>query len=460
MTPPAQSPEGRSSPGTGAEPDAGLLFLARRGVAEAQFELGRMYLAGEGDVPHDPSEAARWFLAAAEQDHVEAQVRLADAYYRGQGVSRDLEEAAHWLRAATAGGDDDAVLRLGMMYANGEATIYRDPEAKYRLEAAAIAGHPPASYLLQSLRAEEENGGPDDGDCLNPGYRGPDPAMGDGYVDPADLQDMVEELLPAGWSGDVGAQCCVGIAYRLGLGVARDPEEAVRWFRLAADKGDGDACIHLGHMYCRGEFVDGPDHEAALRWFGAAAGRGNRRGFFSLAGMYHNGAGGLRPDRVRAIEFVRQAAALGHPEAWNSLGVACYGGDGVERNEEKAIRCLQSAATLGSWNGAYNLGVLCADGRVVVEPHPDRIGWLLVAEEGGYEPAEAALTALDHWEDELKQSRKQPARCIPRSRGGSPPPLRDDLGLRFVGGRGHHQDPVDAIRWCHYRVMGIEDPGE
>ena len=174
---------------------------------------------------------------------------------------------------------------------------------------------------------------------------------------------MVEELLPIAWSGDSAAQCCVGLAYRFGLGVGRDPEEAVRWFRLAADRGDGDACNHLGQMYCRGEGVGGPDHEAALWWFGAAAGRGDRRGLFNLARMYHNGSGGLLPDRVKAMEFVRQAAGLGHPEAWNSLG-------------------------------------------------------------------------------------------------GSPPPLRNDLGLRFVGGRGDFEDPVEAIQWCHDRVMRGEDgPG-
>ena len=35
----------------------------------------------------------------------------------------------------------------------------------------------------------------------------------------------------------------------------------------------------------------------------------------------------------------------------------------------------------------------------------------------------------------------------------SPPPLRNDLGLRFVGGRGDDEDPVEAIQWCHDRVM-------
>ena len=224
--------------------------------------------------------------------------------------------------------------------------MHRDPEAKYRLEAAAIAGHPPARYLLQRLCAEDETGGPNDDDdaaCLDPGFRGTDPPIEDRDPDPAGLQEMVEELLPIAWSGDVAAQCCVGLAYRFGLGVGRDPEEAVRWFRLAADRGDGDACNHLGQMYCRGEGVGGPDHEAALWWFGAAAGRGDRRGLFNLAGMYHNGSGGSGPGEGHGV---RSAGGRAWPSRGVGLGVVLRGRS--ERNEEKAISCLRAAAARGS----------------------------------------------------------------------------------------------------------------
>lgn len=158
-TPPAST---REAPGddrdifTGDLPHDAFVFLARRGLAEAQFRLGAAYHAGSEGVRRDVSEATQWFQRAAEQDHVEAQVHLAEAYYHGVGVGRDHEEAAHWFRAAADLGHDHAGLRLGMMYADAEAQLYIDPEARERLETAALAGYWPARHLLHTWRTEDK----------------------------------------------------------------------------------------------------------------------------------------------------------------------------------------------------------------------------------------------------------------------------------------------------------------
>jgi len=41
--------------------------------------------------------------------------------------------------------------------------------------------------------------------------------------------------------GDAGAQNNLGVAYATGEGVAKDPEEAVRWYRMAAGQGIAEA---------------------------------------------------------------------------------------------------------------------------------------------------------------------------------------------------------------------------
>ncbi len=40
-----------------------------------------------------------------------------------------------------------------------------------------------------------------------------------------------------------------GIRYAHGYGVSRDDQEAAKWYRQAADQGDGDAQHALGVMY-------------------------------------------------------------------------------------------------------------------------------------------------------------------------------------------------------------------
>ena len=47
---------------------AELQAKADQGVASAQFNLGLIYLEGQG-VPQDGAEAVRWYRLAAEQGH-------------------------------------------------------------------------------------------------------------------------------------------------------------------------------------------------------------------------------------------------------------------------------------------------------------------------------------------------------------------------------------------------------
>jgi exopolysaccharide production negative regulator len=52
------------------------------GDAEAQYELGRLYLTG---TPGDPYQAARWLQLAARKGHCRAEVALGDLLFPGTG---------------------------------------------------------------------------------------------------------------------------------------------------------------------------------------------------------------------------------------------------------------------------------------------------------------------------------------------------------------------------------------
>ncbi len=88
------------------------LFLqaaSQFGDADAQFELGRMYLTGEGG-PADPVQAARWFNLAAHKGHVGSEAMLGKILFdsgktvRGLSIlttalSKAKEPERHWIRA-------------------------------------------------------------------------------------------------------------------------------------------------------------------------------------------------------------------------------------------------------------------------------------------------------------------------------------------------------------------------
>ena len=68
---------------------------ADQGKPDAQFNLGLMYLKGEG-VPQNYVEAKALFEKAAQQNNVRAQVNLARMYAKAKGVAPNYGMAVYW----------------------------------------------------------------------------------------------------------------------------------------------------------------------------------------------------------------------------------------------------------------------------------------------------------------------------------------------------------------------------
>jgi len=87
------------------------LFLEKaiKGSADAQYQLGLLYLTGRGTL-QDFSEAAKWLILAAEQNHSLAQYELGLLYQVGQGVELNMEKSYIWFNIAAAAGVEQAIL--------------------------------------------------------------------------------------------------------------------------------------------------------------------------------------------------------------------------------------------------------------------------------------------------------------------------------------------------------------
>jgi hypothetical protein len=64
------------------------------GDADAQYELGRLYL---NDKPSDSHQAARWFQLAANKGQCRAEAALGDMLFQGQQVPRQAARGLMWL---------------------------------------------------------------------------------------------------------------------------------------------------------------------------------------------------------------------------------------------------------------------------------------------------------------------------------------------------------------------------
>lgn len=82
--------------GEGEQALALLKPLAERGLADAQYNLGIVYLHGDG-VGKNAEEAIKWFRRAAEQGDRPAQQQLGVMILHGIGTTANPEEGYRWI---------------------------------------------------------------------------------------------------------------------------------------------------------------------------------------------------------------------------------------------------------------------------------------------------------------------------------------------------------------------------
>ncbi len=86
---------------------------ALHGRPRDQYALGLLRQSGRGFLARDAGKAAAWFRKAADQGDPDAQLALARACLRGEGVPRNPVEAQRLALASAAAGNTDAMLLAG-----------------------------------------------------------------------------------------------------------------------------------------------------------------------------------------------------------------------------------------------------------------------------------------------------------------------------------------------------------
>ena len=97
-------------------------YLAERGNAEAQDKVANMFFFGNG-VTQNYNEAARLYGLAAAAGYLPAQGMLGDMYDLGLGVPQDTLEAIRRYQIAAGGGHSLSQRTLGLRYHDGRGVI-------------------------------------------------------------------------------------------------------------------------------------------------------------------------------------------------------------------------------------------------------------------------------------------------------------------------------------------------
>lgn len=237
------------------------------------------------DVFSEKADLAKWngqykeaftlYLKSAELGNPESEFQIAIAYKLGQGVERDTVKALEWHRRAGEHGLCLAQWVLGDIYRYGRL----DQEPDY--------GKAIKWYLMGSDHDTTDG-------CKLWSIKN----IGDMYYRGVGVARNIEEGVKwyrraayAGWSR---SQLELGVMLRDGINVRQDYTEAVILFRMAAtggtSGGDPNGQRYLGEMYEHGKGLL-QNYKEAAKWYWESASQGNYWAQKDLARMYRDGLG-------------------------------------------------------------------------------------------------------------------------------------------------------------------------
>lgn len=291
----------------------------------------------------------QWTRDAAEQGHLSSQIELAEKYRFGDGVDRDLAEAERWyLRAAEQ--DLETQVKVADIYFRGQGRLRGDgdcPDAAGAGETRPCPWPQDKEKAAQLYRRAAERG-----------HKGAQLTMarlcerGEGVEQ--SFERAVRWYRLAAEQGDLGAQLRLAKAFERGIEITRNAEQVLKWYLKAAEQGDREAQFQVAQMYEQGSGT--PHHpEEAARWYLRAGLNGQRQigliekaaalghadGQYWLARAYAEGQG-VGKDIERSVQYLQRAAAQGHPEAQHLLARALDTGEGLARDQAEAARLYLS----------------------------------------------------------------------------------------------------------------------
>ncbi|MFA5904142.1 MAG: tetratricopeptide repeat protein [Desulfobacula sp.] len=189
--------------------------------------------------------------------------------------------------------------------------------------------------------------------------------------------------------GNSHAMNNIGYMYENGRGVSKDPGQAVIWYRKAADKGHVGAQGRLADMYRFGIGI-AVDYPQAIIWYTKAAQNGSLNAQYGLAYMYMNGLG-VAKNPVESARLYRIAAEKGHRSSQVSLGYQYEYGLGLPKDFTEAARWYRLAADQGDAVGQSNLGLLYSSGSGVEKNPGEAMRWFLLSAKQKYARAQYEL---------------------------------------------------------------------
>lgn len=222
---------------------------------------------------------------AADAGSLEAMYDLADAYYDGEGVEKDMSLSMKWITKAADAGYNKAQAALGASYLFGANSV----EQNYALA---------ENYLLMAAKKDNTEA---------QGY------LSLLYVNMEEYEKALLWGRKAAQMDNVMGCNMMGRIFSEGLGVDANINEALKWYEKAANNGDADAQNIVGNMYSDRD-LGILDLKKAFNYYKKAADQDHVYGMFNLGLCFAEGEGCTKDIR-KALNWIEKAANEQCPEA-------------------------------------------------------------------------------------------------------------------------------------------------
>jgi len=123
---------------------------AEQGNKEAQYSLAIFFLNKRSTKGNE--EAFKYLEVAANQNHIDAMYYLAESYYNGKGVRKDIPTAFTWYVKAAERRNPNAMFKLGFCELKGRGMPKNELSGMTLIHRAADAGNVEAKNFLKSIK--------------------------------------------------------------------------------------------------------------------------------------------------------------------------------------------------------------------------------------------------------------------------------------------------------------------
>ncbi|OYZ71897.1 MAG: hypothetical protein B7Y06_13050 [Burkholderiales bacterium 24-55-52] len=158
-----------------------------------------------------------------------------------------------------------------------------------------------------------------------------------------EYREAYEQCIYAANIGNPECLNAIGYLYQKGLGVSANPDEANRFFTLAAEKNNPGAQFNLAMSLQASGQPSAGDLEKSARWMLKSAEQKNVNAQVNMGTMYSQGRG-VEANPSKAVYWWKKAADQGNAMAQNNLGWAYLNGRGVSPDQALAKDWLEKAS--------------------------------------------------------------------------------------------------------------------